>query len=46
MSEVGLYFGTNTGSLWMSNNEGNSWRQIAVHLPKVLAIESGKILKK
>lgn len=46
MSEVGLYFGTNTGSLWMSNNEGNSWRQIAVHLPKVLAIESGKIFKK
>ena len=43
--EAGVYFGTTSGTLWMSDNEGNSWRQIAVHLPRVLAIETGKILK-
>jgi len=46
MNQTGVYFGTTSGSLWMSDNEGNSWRQIAVHLPKILAIETGKILKK
>ncbi len=46
MIEAGVYFGTTSGSLWMSDNEGNSWRQIAIHLPKILAIETGKILKK
>ena len=44
--EAGLYFGTTSGSLWMSDNEGNSWRQIAVHLPRILAVETGVILKK
>ena len=45
MVQAGVYFGTTSGSLWMSDNEGNSWRQIAVHLPRILAVESGKILK-
>jgi len=44
--DVGVYFGTTSGSLWMSDNEGNSWRQIAVHLPRILAVETGAILKK
>ena len=46
MSETGVYFGTTSGSLFMSDNEGNSWRQIAIHLPRILAIETGKLLKK
>lgn len=46
MLEAGIYFGTTSGSLWMSDNEGNSWRQIAIHLPRILSIETGKILKK
>ena len=46
MNNAGVYFGTTSGSLWMSDNEGNSWRQIAVHLPKIKAITTGVILKK
>lgn len=46
MDNTGVYFGTTSGSLWMSDNEGNSWRQIAVHLPEITAIETGVILKK
>ena len=45
LGEAGLYFGTTSGSLWMSDNEGNSWRQISVHLPRILAVETGVILK-
>jgi len=45
MIPAGVYFGTTSGSLWMSDNEGNSWRQIAVHLPRILSIETGKMLK-
>ena len=46
MEQTGVYFGTTSGALWLSNNEGNSWRQIAVNLPKIISIETGKILKK
>ncbi len=46
MNNTGVYFGTTSGSIWMSDNEGNSWRQIAVHLPEINAIETGVILKK
>jgi hypothetical protein len=37
---VGLYLGTTTGEVWMSPDEGESWRQVASHLPPVLAIEA------
>ena len=46
LNNVGLYFGTTSGSIWMSDNEGNSWRQIAINLPRILAIQTGIILKK
>ncbi|SVE34456.1 uncharacterized protein METZ01_LOCUS487310, partial [marine metagenome] len=45
MIPAGVYFGTTSGSLWMSDNEGNSWRQIAVHLPRILGVATGKLLK-
>jgi photosystem II stability/assembly factor-like uncharacterized protein len=35
---VGLYFGTTSGELWMSANEGKSWRQIAAHLPHIYSV--------
>ncbi|HYB90292.1 MAG TPA: hypothetical protein VEC38_04525 [Candidatus Binataceae bacterium] len=35
---VGLYLGTTSGELWMSANEGASWRQIAAHLPEIYAV--------
>jgi hypothetical protein len=39
---VGLYFGTTSGEIWASEDEGASWRQIAAHLPHVYSIESGR----
>ena len=35
---AGLYFGTTSGEVWASKNEGQSWRRIAEHLPHVLAV--------
>jgi len=36
---VGLYFGTTSGELWMSRDEGARWRCIARHLPEIYAVE-------
>jgi photosystem II stability/assembly factor-like uncharacterized protein len=38
--EPGIYFGTNTGSIFMSLDEGESWQEIARHLPTVLSVET------
>ena len=35
---VGLYLGTTTGEIWASADEGESWRQVAAHLPHVLSV--------
>jgi hypothetical protein len=39
---VGLYLGTTSGDLWMSRDEGASWRNIARHLPEIYAIETAR----
>lgn len=39
---VGIYFGTTSGELWASSNEGKSWNCIARHLPEIYAVETGK----
>ncbi len=36
---AGVYFGTNSGSIFASTDEGDSWDEIARHLPTVLAVE-------
>jgi photosystem II stability/assembly factor-like uncharacterized protein len=36
---VGLYFGTTHGEVWMSGDEGETFRCIARHLPRIYAIE-------
>ncbi len=36
---VGLYFGTTSGELWMSADEGGAWTCIARHLPEIYAVE-------
>ncbi|GAB2205492.1 exo-alpha-sialidase [Roseibium sp. ROS1] len=36
---AGLYFGTNSGSVFASLDEGETWQEIARHLPTVLAVE-------
>jgi photosystem II stability/assembly factor-like uncharacterized protein len=40
---VGLYFGTTSGELWMSDDEGAHWREIARHLPEIYAVETAEI---
>ena len=36
---AGLYFGTNTGSVFASRNEGEHWDEVARHLPTILSVE-------
>ena len=36
---AGVYFGTNTGSVFASADEGGHWEEIARHLPTVLCVE-------
>ncbi len=36
---AGIYFGTNSGSIFASFDEGDNWHEIARHLPTVLAVE-------
>lgn len=40
---VGLYFGTTSGDLWMSGDEGASWKTIARNLPEVYAVEMAEL---
>lgn len=40
MDPVGLYFGTTSGELWMSRDEGRHWSCIARHLPEIYAVEA------
>ena len=37
---VGLYFGTTSGELWMSRDEGERWSCIARHLPEIYSVET------
>ena len=40
---VGLYFGTTSGELWMSRDEGRRWVCIARHLPEVYSVEAAEL---
>jgi photosystem II stability/assembly factor-like uncharacterized protein len=40
LEPAGVYFGTNTGALFASADEGDSWRCVARHLPTVLSVET------
>jgi photosystem II stability/assembly factor-like uncharacterized protein len=37
--EPGVYFGTSTGQLFASADEGRSWREIASYLPGIASVE-------
>ncbi|MCB2137635.1 MAG: exo-alpha-sialidase [Rhodobacteraceae bacterium] len=37
---AGVYFGTNSGSVFVSLDEGDSWAEVARHLPTILAVEA------
>ena len=36
---AGVYFGTKSGSVFASLDEGETWLEVARHLPTVLALE-------
>jgi photosystem II stability/assembly factor-like uncharacterized protein len=40
---IGLYFGTTSGELWASRDEGNKWACIAQHLPEIYAVETAEL---
>jgi photosystem II stability/assembly factor-like uncharacterized protein len=40
---LGLYFGTTSGELWASRDEGRGWRCIARHLPEIYSVEAAEI---
>ncbi|MCE0505325.1 exo-alpha-sialidase [Roseivivax sp. GX 12232] len=39
-ADPGVYFGTNSGSVFGSRDGGESWEEIARHLPTVLCVEA------
>lgn len=40
LEPAGIYFGSNTGSLYASADEGDSWTCIAEHLPTISSVET------
>jgi hypothetical protein len=40
---VGVYFGTTSGEVWGSSDEGGHWRQLAAHLPEIYSVEAVSI---
>lgn len=42
---VGVYFGTTSGEVWASRNEGAKWSCIARHLPEIYAVEAVELGK-
>lgn len=40
LDPVGVYFGTNTGTLFASADEGDRWSCVAQHLPAILSVET------
>ena len=40
---VGVYFGTTSGELWASTDEGANWRYLVAHLPEIYAVESARL---
>ena len=43
LDPVGLYFGTTSGALWASRDEGGRWACVAQHLPEIYAVETGLV---
>jgi hypothetical protein len=40
---TGLYFGTTSGELWMSRDEGNRWTCVARNLPEIYSVEAAEV---
>jgi photosystem II stability/assembly factor-like uncharacterized protein len=37
--QVGVYFGTSSGEVWGTRDEGKRWKCLVAHLPHIYAIE-------
>lgn len=40
---VGVYFGTRSGEVYASRDEGESWTRVAAHLPDVLCVRAAEV---
>jgi hypothetical protein len=40
---AGLYFGTTSGEVWASRDEGRNWACIARHLPEIYAVDAAEL---
>mgnify|MGYP003536689337 FL=1 len=40
LPSAGLYMGTNTGQLWVSANDGDSWKLVTQNLPPICSVEA------
>jgi photosystem II stability/assembly factor-like uncharacterized protein len=43
LDPMGLYFGTTSGELWMSRDEGRRWSSMAQHLPEIYSVEAAEL---
>jgi hypothetical protein len=41
--QAGLYFGARDGTVFTSLDDGESWTQIAAHLPDVLSVRAAVV---
>jgi len=42
-SPAGVYFGSRDGSVYMSNDDGDTWYEAAGHLPDVLSVRAAVV---
>lgn len=40
---AGVYFGTRSGEVFASRDEGDSWTQVAAHLPDVMCVRAAEV---
>ena len=40
LDPLGLYFGTTSGEVWCSFDEGESWQCLCLHLPEIYSVEA------
>jgi hypothetical protein len=45
LDPAGVYVGTNTGKIFASNDEGDSWYELADHLPPVYSVSTSCVLE-
>ena len=38
-----VWFGTTSGEIWQSTDDGDSWRQIVAHLPHIWSVRTGRL---